>query len=152
MKADLDKDRLPFDDDSFDMITACGILEYLNNYQNALGEASRVIKDDGVFFMMYYTTHGSKYRVNIRGETFWIREFESFGFQFMHKLTHESFADYVSERFDALLAKPTLKARIARLIDRFPKLGNWIIVKYLYSTRGRACPVTLFFRKRPSAC
>lgn len=44
-------DRIPFDDDSFDMVFATEIIEHLNNPRHMLAEAQRVLKRKGVLII-----------------------------------------------------------------------------------------------------
>lgn len=48
---DLDSDRLPFADDSLDMITAIEVVEHLTNDAHFVGEACRVLKPGGFVFI-----------------------------------------------------------------------------------------------------
>jgi len=52
IRADLNTDRLPFDDDYFDLILFLEVIEHLLNPDNALKEAYRVLKSRGHFIIM----------------------------------------------------------------------------------------------------
>lgn len=52
IRADLNTDRLPFDDDYFDLIIFLDVIEHLLNPDNALKEAYRVLKSRGHFIIM----------------------------------------------------------------------------------------------------
>lgn len=47
IELDLDSDPLPLDDASVGVVTSFGVFEYLVLYDNAVGEAARVLRDDG---------------------------------------------------------------------------------------------------------
>jgi ubiquinone/menaquinone biosynthesis C-methylase UbiE len=46
-KIDLERDRLPYEDESFDLITCNQVLEHLKNYRKAIEEMIRVSKKGG---------------------------------------------------------------------------------------------------------
>ena len=47
LQLDLNSDRLPFDDDSIELIFSYHCLEHLDNYLFALGEIHRVLQHQG---------------------------------------------------------------------------------------------------------
>ena len=51
IRADLNTDKLPFDDDYFDLIILSEVIEHLLNPDNALKEAYRVLKSGGIFII-----------------------------------------------------------------------------------------------------
>ncbi len=51
IRADLNTDEVPFDDDYFDLIILSEVIEHLLNPDNALKEAYRVLKSGGVFIV-----------------------------------------------------------------------------------------------------
>lgn len=48
-KADFNKDKIPFEDNSFDLVLALDLLEHLPNESNLLRQIKRVLKKDGFF-------------------------------------------------------------------------------------------------------
>ena len=48
----LEKDKLPFENESFDLITANSLIEHINNPSNLLRETKRVLKKDGFFIIV----------------------------------------------------------------------------------------------------
>jgi len=48
---DLEKDKLPFPDKSFNYISCLDVLEHLKSQANAVNEIKRIIKDDGLIFI-----------------------------------------------------------------------------------------------------
>ena len=48
-KANLDRERIPHDDDSIDIVFAFEVFEHFSNPQHALEEIQRVLKPDGIF-------------------------------------------------------------------------------------------------------
>ncbi len=55
-------DQLPFDDDSFDAVTAMGVLEYVPDDAKALAEMARVVRPGGVVIV---TVPGTVTRSNV---------------------------------------------------------------------------------------
>jgi len=51
LRADLNTDKLPFDDEYFDLIILSEVIEHLLNPDNALEEAYRVLKSGGTFIV-----------------------------------------------------------------------------------------------------
>ena len=49
--ADLNKDNLQFDDNTFDTVIATEVIEHLLNPDNLLNEAYRILKDNGIFII-----------------------------------------------------------------------------------------------------
>lgn len=43
-------ERLPFEDDSFEAISCCDLLEHVPDWKQVVAEASRVLQPDGLFF------------------------------------------------------------------------------------------------------
>lgn len=50
-KADLSKENLPFDDDSFDLVMACHIIEHVAKPVDFFGECVRVCKPGGLIYL-----------------------------------------------------------------------------------------------------
>lgn len=80
-KVDLNKDALPFEDDSFDFVTFCGSIEYLTNHKHALCEINRVLRQGGGFYLttLYKKDARDKLRINIHDKGYWVKEFRSNG-------------------------------------------------------------------------
>jgi ubiquinone/menaquinone biosynthesis C-methylase UbiE len=47
-KVDLNKDKLPYDDNYFDLVTCSEVFEHLENYRFVARDAFRVLKKDGI--------------------------------------------------------------------------------------------------------
>ena len=50
-KVDLNRDRLPFEDNTFDLVTSFDVIHYLVNTDNLISEAYRVLKPGGYFII-----------------------------------------------------------------------------------------------------
>jgi SAM-dependent methyltransferase len=59
--------RLPYDDNSFDVILLIEVIEHLENHRNALGELARMLKPNGVLIL----TTPNIMRLNSRLHFFW---------------------------------------------------------------------------------
>lgn len=49
---DIEKDILPFKNNSFDAVTSFNLIEHIKNVQNFLKEVNRILKDDGIFILV----------------------------------------------------------------------------------------------------
>lgn len=52
LQVNLDSDKLPFEDEYFDLITFRGTIQYLNNHKHAIDEIFRVLRGGGSY--MYH--------------------------------------------------------------------------------------------------
>ena len=155
MKADLNTDRTPFDTGTFDLITATSVLHHLN-FPNALREMRRVIADHGILFVQIPYTKASdrKYvgpcfvevqETSQRDEEYWIKEVQSYGFEFMCKMTNDNYSSLINERLERdLKSGRSLKYMVGRRIHSVPKLGRWVLEKHYRSK----IVFFLFFRAR----
>lgn len=95
---DVDCEHLPFDDDSFDLVTVLEVLEHLNQSSFLLGELGRVVKDGGIVFITtpvppfessLWRTLKIQYNpqhINIHSKRFWVEFFENHGFKYAGEL------------------------------------------------------------------
>lgn len=51
LKIDLNKEHLPYEDNSFDLITCSEVIEHLENHRQVLREMSRILKRDGLLIL-----------------------------------------------------------------------------------------------------
>ena len=49
---DLEKDRIPFPDNTFDVVFCKSVLEHIKNYGHVIGEIDRVLKSNGLMIIM----------------------------------------------------------------------------------------------------
>ncbi len=112
-RAAVDKERLPFEDGSFDMVTMLELLEHLRDHRHLIGEVSRVLKRGGVVFVTtpWDLSPEEPSHINIHPRKFWIKEFESLGFEYSRNVTY-SFPPVLGS------SKALLKAGI---------LGRWAL-------------------------
>jgi len=101
---------LEFDDESFDVVYSFGVLHHTPNTEKAIGEIHRVLKKDGIAFIMLYHRHSLNYLA--------------------HKITNTSFDgtkdDWCPEE------KAYTKDEAMDMFSRFSKVE--IKVDYLFGT------------------
>ena len=103
---DIEKESLPFKDESFDFVTILEVLEHLRNHEKIISEIYRVLKTNGIV-MISSPVDSRVYRIlskivnmftskdktikdynlcdfsphiNVHGRRFWIKEFRTAGF------------------------------------------------------------------------
>ncbi|ACS80710.1 class I SAM-dependent methyltransferase [Maridesulfovibrio salexigens] len=50
-KVNVCKEKLPYEDNSFDLVTSVEVIEHLDSYENLIGEAKRVLKPGGLLIL-----------------------------------------------------------------------------------------------------
>ncbi len=58
-------DKMPFEDNSFDVVSCCDVLEHIKDYDKTIQEISRVLKPGGVFLFDTINRTPYSYLVNI---------------------------------------------------------------------------------------
>jgi len=78
----------PFDDKSVDVWLSIEVIEHLNDPQNLIDEAHRVLKDDGVLFITTPNVHSieQKLRFMLQGEFYWFRDKDFDGLGHIHPI------------------------------------------------------------------
>lgn len=86
----VDKEKLPFGDGSFDMVTMLELLEHLQDHRLLIEETKRVLKKGGVVFVTtpWDLSPEEPSHINIHPRKFWIKEFESLGFEYSRNATY----------------------------------------------------------------
>ncbi len=80
-----DAERLPFEDDSFDIVYSNGVLHHSEDTNKCIDEVYRVLKPEGRAVLMLYSRHSAQYWFNIlpktilNGSFFSLREAERIG-------------------------------------------------------------------------
>lgn len=67
-------ERLPFSDESFDVVCALDVLEHVHYPQKLLDEASRVLKRQGLFFFHTFNRNWLSYLMIVKGVEWIMRE------------------------------------------------------------------------------
>lgn len=97
-------ERLPFADGSFDAACCCEVLEHVRDPGRVIGEAARVLRDDGVFF--YDTVNRT---LASRVVTIWIAQ-ECPWTRFLPRGLHDWDRYIRPEELDALLASHGIRS------------------------------------------
>ena len=153
-EVDLNTQRLPFEDRTFDLITAMGVLEYVISISTALGEIRRVISENGILFVKtYYPLHAKKWMqpffenvepLELRDEKGWIDVLASHGFEFMKNSTDRCYPVYIQQWLEDALSKANgLKYSLGQHVYAVPKFGRWALSRWARSRVGM-----LFFKPR----
>ncbi len=62
-----DAEQLPFEDESFDVVTAMDLLEHVDRPERVIAEASRVLKKGGLFFFHTFNRNWLSWLIVIKG-------------------------------------------------------------------------------------
>lgn len=135
---DVDNTDLPFVDNSFDLITAVGVLDYVHDRFRAMREIRRVLKNRATLFLsVAYVSNNDKYRTTLQGRQQWIRELAQEGFEFQQTITDDK---YLLLMDNFLQSATSAKAFLSKSFLRLPFCKN-IMKPYLESRWG-----ILFFK------
>lgn len=135
---DVDCERLPFDDDSFDLAIASELLEHLSQPSFLLGELKRVVKDGGIIFVTTpvlpfesslwrtFRIQSNPLHINVHSKRFWVQFFGKHGFNYSGELRN-----FIREVNTSLLpTNAPLQHWLLRLIrTRLGKIGQRISVE-----------------------
>jgi ubiquinone/menaquinone biosynthesis C-methylase UbiE len=148
---DVEKESLPFDDESFDLITSLDVLEHLASHEKVLREIWRVLKKGGYVFV--YTPFPENplawddpTHISVKREAEWTHLFKNFGFSKSNSMKKKiieaspNLWEYVKRRRKGIELSPpiTIPGRILAYIHASKLRGlmgslfefkNWI--KYL---------------------
>jgi len=143
-KVDLDHDRLPFDDKTFDLVVAFRVLDYLHDLSSLIPELRRVTMDNGILYTRTVNVQspGDVYRANVHTGSFWIKELKRGGFEYLYE--DSSFVEEWLVR--ELREGKSTKARAGRIIDRVPFVGRRLLVDY-FRSKAEEEAVSMFFVK-----
>lgn len=142
VKADLASEALPFEDGKFDMVTALGVLEHLQNMDHAICETKRVLRTGEMLFIrtpkrsievilrlfgMSDPTH-----FNVHPRAYWVKTLESHGFRYIGefpKAKHREamWAQYARKQAikKAVSSEPPTKA-LGHISLKFGRVGKWL--------------------------
>jgi len=154
---DIEKENLPFKDESFDLVTILEVLEHLRNHKRIISEIYRVLKPNGIV-MMSSPVDSRVYRIlskivnkliskdetikdydlcefsphiNVHGRKFWIKEFRAVGFNLL-----EDFKKNNKNLIKKVIQMHEPKDPIARFLLKLPFGENLrtVLAYHLWST------------------
>lgn len=152
-KIDVDCEALPFENKTFDVVTAIDIVEHLQNYEKTICEIGRVLKPGGIacvttpanryvdtllaLALGYLPTRQKDMHINMHQKAFWIDAFKSHGFHYIG-----DFPKDILRRATIVQAPVT---KVGHLLVRFGKPGSWLGDELAFRFRSEAL---LFKHKR----
>jgi len=80
---DIEQEKLPFNDDSFDVVIMSEVIEHLREIKFAMKEIKRVLKPEGIIYLTTPTPKWKLYdptHINIHDIDFWLEFFKECGF------------------------------------------------------------------------
>ena len=131
IRGDVDRGRLPFVKDFFDLISMTEVLEHVRNYDRLLKELRIILRPGGI---LYITTPSRQLKsrrdashVNVHERSFWLKVFQEHGYQLVD---NSSYHKMVGAVVDGLLQqKPA--SNIGRILIQLGVLGKsirrWLI-------------------------
>lgn len=130
-----DAGNLPFKEECFDLVIAHQVIEHLENPEQFILEASRVLKRGGILFIvttispigstkLYHILRlKSIDMINLHNRSFWINTFEKYGFQLIGN-------------FDKLLQKNPPFIFLGRILLKFGPVGRKLWARMVIIIRG----------------
>lgn len=118
---DIEKNRLPFENDYFDLVFGLEILEHLSRFDNLLQEVSRVLKKNGYVFFTTPTPNSwdaahDLTHINIHPRKFWVVLFETYGFLELEKTNYNAFKKEFIKNYKHYIAYMPATRKIASLL------------------------------------
>ena len=107
--------RIPFDDASFDVCFSIEVIEHLNNPQNIINEAHRVLKPGGMLFLSTPNVNSiaQKLRFLFSDEFQWFRDKDHKILGHIHPIFDWLFKRMIEERFELIeYSAPSFQLRL----------------------------------------
>ena len=131
-KVDLNFDKLPFEDSSFDTIICMGTLEYVKDQDFLINEIKRVLKKNGTILITTLNKIPSDdiLRIYYKEQKHWDRLFKANNFASSHDKARTIFRGYIVElnKYE-LFKKNSLKKKIASFLY---KNGFSLFIDYMF--------------------
>jgi len=96
-KVDVVSEVLPFQDDTFDLVTALGLIEHLEEPAHIIGEVRRVLRSSGTLFVRTPKVNtetvfrllgiSDSTHINVNHKAYWIKVFRPHGFEYAGELS-----------------------------------------------------------------
>lgn len=92
---DITTDKLPFDNEEFDLITMLDVVEHLSSFDLTLSELNRVLRTRGLIYISTPSPLTNMYcddptHINVHSKSFWINLFEKHGFTYINEFPKKS--------------------------------------------------------------
>jgi ubiquinone/menaquinone biosynthesis C-methylase UbiE len=117
-----DVTSMPFDSDSFDLITAFEIFEHVENPQKMLKEMSRVLREDGIILI---STPNAEYEKSTVKNEFHVKEYNLEEFQEILKNEFKGVIEIIAQRSTSSSSGlKRLIIKIKRMLGIGPLLGK----------------------------
>jgi 2-polyprenyl-3-methyl-5-hydroxy-6-metoxy-1,4-benzoquinol methylase len=139
-RVDVLKEKLPFSDNSFDIVCALDLVEHLLNEDNFFREVSRILKKGGVLFLTT-PNHNSIFgfifknfvkddptHINLNKEKYWVKKVKSFGFKIKELKTIALFGFPPTRFFRNIFTKIGLPIMIRPFFTPIRSLGSTILI------------------------
>lgn len=132
---DCEFEKLPFEAETVDMVTATELLEHLQNHNHLISEIKRILRPGGTVFITTPKKHwdifmriimgGEPTHVNVQSKSYWIRTFESHGFHYISDVPAWKDALYAKKHaMRKVIGTRPPTSKIARLLVKFGKGGK----------------------------
>ncbi|MGO9305909.1 MAG: class I SAM-dependent methyltransferase [Candidatus Korobacteraceae bacterium] len=114
--------RLPFGDKSFDCVVSFGVLEHVTSDRHSLTEIRRILKDGGVFYVVFlpYFLSWTQQIARLRGETYHDRLYKKHNFT---QLAESSGFSVVDLSHGQLFPKNSVPLSLDRVLE---PLDRWL--------------------------
>jgi SAM-dependent methyltransferase len=147
--------KLPFEDNSFDLITCFGTLHHIPNVSFVISELVRVLKMDGHLLIREPIISMGDWRKNRRGLTanergipysFFLKEFKKYPIKIISNEFCFSMTSFLQRLFGNFLKHPIYSYKYYVIFDKYISFLLKSNVKY-FSTRfyHKICPQSIFF-------
>lgn len=159
--AELGKENLPYDSNSFDVIICMGTLEYVPDQDFAVSEIDRVLKPGGTLLIttLESTPANDRYRVYAKTRSYWDAVFSAGGYTLCHDLARKVFTAYVRKivKYDLVKIfrpeagqrrKLSLKANLVKILYHAGFAS--LLENYLYNRQMRSGYSMLGYQKKYS--
>ncbi len=146
---DVNREKLPFVDRTFDLVTCFGTVEFLTNYDHAVMEMARVLKDRGILVIKtaYRRADATDPRLICHRRGWWIQYFRSRDFEYLKAQSDELRGELLRVMAESVVNRGcTWRAKIGRHVYGLGYVGRKIAARL----RSDAAMVVLVLRKNGS--
>lgn len=110
--------KLPYENKSFDIVLAFGILEHVDGYKKVISESARVLKDGGTFFF-----HTAAHQFLFSGHDKILEHVERFNKRSFKSICRRFFSSYELHYWNSILFYPLAIQRLLKRNSK-PKLDK----------------------------